>query len=107
MTKAEILKAIEETRARSVWQNAVKWYAEWLVDENVEDFSKPITEKAWSGCAYCYNHQICETLATPSEQRRTKNGALRPNSREEWLDVQARALAQAAMLILGIVNSNK
>lgn len=35
-------------------------------------------------------------LCTPSELRRTHNGERRPNSREEWLDTQARALYQAA-----------
>lgn len=42
---------------------------------------------------------IAELLCSPSELKRKKYGERRPNSREEWLDVQARALAQAAACI--------
>lgn len=37
--------------------------------------------------------------APPSELRRVKGGSRNPNSRESWLDVQARALWQAAEVI--------
>ena len=47
---------------------------------------------------------ICKRLCSPSEQRKTKNGERKPNANEEWLDVQARALCQAARLVIDIVN---
>lgn len=51
---------------------------------------------SWGGSAnYIYNEDIALRYSTPSELKRTKNGARRPNGREEWLDVQARALGQA------------
>lgn len=43
-----------------------------------------------------YNSDIAARLCCPSELKRTRNGDRRPNSREEWLDTQARALFQAA-----------
>lgn len=51
---------------------------------------------SWGGCALCYDGDIAERLCSPSELKKTRNGERRPNSREEWLDVQARALYQAA-----------
>lgn len=50
---------------------------------------------SWGGSALIYDCDIARGLCTPSELKRKKGGELRPNSREEWLDVQARALEQA------------
>lgn len=54
---------------------------------------------SWGGCAFIYNADIAARLCTKSELKRTNNGEKRPNSQEEWLDVQARALYQAARLV--------
>lgn len=51
---------------------------------------------SWGGSALIYDGDIAERLCNPSELKKTRNGERRPNSREEWLDVQARALFQAA-----------
>lgn len=53
------------------------------------------SEYSWGGSALVYDGDIAAALCTPSELKRTRNGERRPNSREEWLDVQARALHQA------------
>lgn len=53
------------------------------------------SEYSWGGCALVYDGDIAAALCTPSELKKTRNGDRRPNSREEWLDVQARALNQA------------
>lgn len=50
---------------------------------------------SWGGCALVYDADIARALCTPSELRRTRCGERRPNVSEEWLDVQARACAQA------------
>ena len=51
---------------------------------------------SWGGSSLIYNGDIAARLCCPSELKRTRNGERRPNSREEWLDTQARALFQAA-----------
>lgn len=51
---------------------------------------------SWGGCSLIYNSDIAERLCTPSELKRTRGGEWRPNSNEEWLDTQARALRQAS-----------
>jgi len=51
---------------------------------------------SWGGCGLIYDCDIAEHYCTPSELKKTRHGDRRPNSREEWLDVQARALRQAA-----------
>ena len=56
---------------------------------------------SWSGCSLIYDIDIAERLCTPSELRKTRNGERRPNSSEEWLDVQARALWQAWYIVRG------
>lgn len=54
------------------------------------------SEYSCGGCALVYDGDIAEHYCTPSELKKTRNGDRRPNAREDWLDVQARALSQAA-----------
>lgn len=57
------------------------------------------------GCSLVYDEDIAKLLCPPSEFKRKRGGALPPNSREEWLDVQARALTQAFWRVLRIARS--
>lgn len=43
---------------------------------------------------------IAERLCSPSELKRSLGGERNPNRRERWLDVQARALRQAAIILI-------
>lgn len=109
--KDAVLTALEKSVARSAWAKGVRNYACDLISDFDADtnFSR-VTEKdllngaddwkqySWGGNAYIYDRDICEILCTPTEKKHTKNGELPPNSREEWLDVQARALFQASCL---------
>lgn len=63
---------------------------EWLLN-GAQDWN----QYSWGGSALIYDCDIAERLCTPSELKKTRNGERRPNSREEWLDTQARALYQA------------
>lgn len=106
-----IRNTIQNRKTRSAWDKGVKLYALELLD-NIDDPDALANEKLlyrallngaanWQqysegGCALCCNQDIAERLCTPSELRRTKDGDRNPNSRESWLDVQARALYQAA-----------
>lgn len=99
-------------KARSYWKRGVIAYAIKLVD-NLDDYEE-ITEKGllngaknWheyseGGCAFIYDADICLRLCAPWEIKRKRCGALQPNGQETWLDVQARALYQAASLIMRI-----
>lgn len=122
MTKEQVKKVLNETLERkklSCWKKGVIYYAFDLLekideDELPKDFRKLENlllngssnwyNYSWHGRALCNNYQISERLATPSVQKRTKHGFLRPNKNEEWLDVQKRALFQACDLIHDIVN---
>ncbi len=126
-TAAEIVERIaakvEQTKTRSAWSKGVKQYAEELCEELAEavrggwvdetDISnRRLLEKtmlngadSWSqysegGCALIYNTDIAERLCTASELRKTDNGRKDPNHRENWIDVQSRALFQAAQLVI-------
>ena len=59
-------------------------------------------EYSEGGCALIYDELICRRLCTPSEIKKTRNGERRPNKQENWIDTQARALYQAARLIMKI-----
>lgn len=54
------------------------------------------THYSYGGCALVYDSDIAKHYCTPSELKKTRNGDRNPNGRENWLDVQARALSQAA-----------
>jgi hypothetical protein len=58
------------------------------------------------GCSICYNADIAARVCTPSELKRKHSGMYEPNSRETWLDVQARALYQACNRIRTICRTN-
>lgn len=118
-----IRKNLESHKSRSAWGKGVKVYAMELLDEleeaisygyfDAENIAAPkMLEKAllngasdwaqysWGGCSLCYDRDIAARLSTPTELKKTHNGGLRPNKREEWLDTQARALYQAAGLVM-------
>ena len=117
MEKEEIKKALKKEKTRSAWKIGVIQYAFEILD-NLED-KEEITEKNllngakdWyqyseGGCALIYDVDICNRLCTPSEIKKTREGEHRPNKRETWIDVQARALYQAARLIMKINNNMK
>lgn len=58
------------------------------------------SEYSYGGCSLIYDGDIAERLCTPGEIKRTRHGERRPNSREGWLDVQARALSQACSRVI-------
>ena len=60
--------------------------------ENWQEFSR-------GGLALIYDGDIAKRLCTKTELKKTNDGEKQPNSRETWLDVQARALYQAARLV--------
>ena len=113
-TTTEIIAIIEATNPRSAWNKGVKAYALEILEDmpsNVEygsiesmkadalNGARDWDQYSWGGCSLAYNEDIANRLCTPSELKKTRNGALRPNSREEWLDTQARALRQAWWVI--------
>ena len=123
LTIEKIRESIDNKPVRSAWSRGVKSYAVELLDElaeniqggyiDPEDLDSPALLKkallngaadwqqySWGGCSLCYDCQIAERLCTPSELKRKRGGDLQPNSRESWLDVQARALSQAANCII-------
>lgn len=113
MKKSEVVANIRNTAARSAWNKGVKSYAlDLLADlpdeipENPSEIKALMlngasdwTEYSYSGCALVDNGDIVWRLGTPSQNLKTGGGERRPNGHETWLDVQARALSQAAQLI--------
>jgi hypothetical protein len=123
MTINELKQAIANEKPRSAWGRGVKEYAEELAEELEEAIqngyfaedkltdraalkeqmlngAKDWSQYSWGGSAWIYDGDIAERLCSPSELKKTRNGERRPNANEEWLDVQARALTQAASMIM-------
>ena len=119
----ELKKRVEAYEAASAWGRGVKEYASDLLDHVEEGIKGNLfsdenilspnllkkellngaadwLEYSESGCALVYDKDIAERLCTPSELKQKKGGRLQPNSKETWLELQARALAQAAGLIM-------
>lgn len=101
----EILDTIEE---RSEYEGHEPETMEELTDyalNGAKDHQKPNdiyrawSVASWGGSYLIYDGDICRRLCTKTEQKQTNGGNRRPNKREEWLDVQARALFQAYNLI--------
>ena len=121
MKKQVLLKKIEEVKSRSAWEKGVKLYAYDLVDvlEHLEEIeiesdnikqtllngARDFKQYSWDGCSLIYNQDIAKRLCSPSELKKTRNGERKPNKNEEWLDTQARALAQAYLLIKRLLNN--
>lgn len=124
--KINITKTIEKVESlkfRSKWQRAVQEDAVWLLEEMMDIHEDEVTAgvmyfgsiegvervlrmgaDTWKdfsegGGALIYDGDIAKHYCTDSELKKTRNGERKPNSRESWLDVQARALWQAAQLI--------
>ena len=118
-----IIAELNTRKDRSAWNKGVTEYAIELAEsldnwdkqpEGVAELREMMLNGAddwkaysWGGSSLIYNQDIAERLCSPSELKRVTNkNGLRdyPNSREHWLDVQARALYQAANLVATIAN---
>lgn len=112
---AKARQTLEQRKDRSAWHKGVTVYALELLDSleeaaeagyiDADDLTSWAAVKAamlngassWShysrsGCALAYNGDIAARLCCPSMLRRLKGGERNPNSAEDWIDVQARAL---------------
>ena len=127
-TIKELRQSIEAEPARSAWDKGRKVYALELIDdlakaieggyfdpanltdraaleEQMLNGAKDWNQYSWGGNAWIYDSDIAERLCSPSELKKVKGGERRPNRREEWLDVQARALNQASNLIIRLATA--
>lgn len=121
---AAIIAELNARKDRSAWDKGVTEYATELAEslDNWDKQPESVAElremmlngaddwKAYSygGSALIYNQDIAERLCSPSGLKRVTNkyGNVREyaNARENWCDVQARALYQAANRVAEIAN---
>ena len=126
MNYKTIERKIKNRGARSAWSKGVNYYAlrfledlrEWgytgrdvrpdasakicnrgLLEKTLLNGAENWKQYSWGGGALICDEEIAKNLCNPSELKKVKNGARRPNACEEWLDVQARALYQACKLL--------
>lgn len=114
ITKSQLSDALSNIPApRSAWGCGVLEYARDMVEcldtdatmtsdtvrRAVLNGATDARQYSEGGCALIHDCDIAARLCTPSELKRKKGGELPPNSREEWLDVQTRAINQALDLI--------
>lgn len=115
MNRETLIKRVKASHARSAWGKGVRDYAFMILD-NCEDYDELPDDPdelesvllsgaddwsaySYGGYALIYDGDIARALCNPSELRKTREGARQPNARENWCDVQARALCQAFELI--------
>ena len=98
---AYAFELLEKLKSRASYEGRTpesgKECRDWMLN-GASDWS----EYSWGGSSLVYDGDIAARLCTPSELKKTRNGERRPNSREEWLDTQARALHQAAKRVYTI-----
>ena len=107
-----IFERIAHLNPRSAWNRGVMRYAlelvnsvkigEEITEKNLLSGAKDWKQYSYGGCSLIYDVDICHRLCSPSEIKKTHNGERRPNKQETWMDTQARALYQAARLIMKI-----
>ena len=125
---AKAMETLEQRKDRSAWGRGVNGYAVDMLRQITDYYkggyisgevlenctacqlaalngARNWSDYSWGGSAFVYDGDIAAALCTPSELRRTRNGERRPNSREEWLDVQARALHQAFRRMYGAIRA--
>lgn len=88
----ESVKNREEYEHRTV--SSINELKDWILNGTTG-----FTMYSYYGNALTANYSIAHRLCTSSELKRTKEGERNPNSNENWLDVQARALTQAWEII--------
>ena len=109
--KSNLYTKIEAQKHVSAWDKGVNLYALelveflenedlWATKENMLNGADDWSMFSYGGNALIYNGDIAERLCTPSEFKAKKEGDSRPNSSEEWLDCQARALSQASKRVM-------
>ncbi|MCQ2113311.1 MAG: hypothetical protein MJY95_08240 [Bacteroidaceae bacterium] len=119
MNLADLRERVNEKKCISAWERGVKQYALDLIDDlliydqyseydytgSKQDHDLMLNgarnwkEYSYGGSSLIYDADIAERLCNPTELKRTNGGERNPNRRETWLDVQARALFQARMLL--------
>ena len=101
---AYALELVEELRERAAYEGRNpepgKECREWMLN-GAQDWN----QYSWGGSSLIYDGDIAERLCTPSELKKTRHGERRPNSQEEWLDTQARALTQACNRVARVYRS--
>lgn len=125
---AKAAQTLEQRKDRSAWGRGVTKYAVDMLQQIADYYNggyisaddletlaaaeavalngaRNWREYSWGGSALVYDGDIAAALCTPSELKKTRNGERRPNSMEEWLDVQARALHQAFRRMYGAIRS--
>lgn len=116
MKRTELLNKIAEIKTRSAWGKGVKEYAQMITEnadylEDVRSAAELLNgaenwkEYSYGGCALIYNGDIAETVCAPLELKKTDGGRKEPNKSETWLDVQTRALYQAARMVDQIIKA--
>ena len=111
MKNQSLYNAIEKYDARSAWNKGLKTFALEIVEQaekfitcdNIKEIilngADNYRDASYGGLWLIYDVDIAERFCSPSELKITKNGQRNPNSRENWLDLQARAAFQAVNLI--------
>lgn len=95
---ADLLGELDEAE-RGGWVDHDVYQSPALLRRTLLNGASDWKQYSEGGCSMIFDAEIAERLCTASELKLTRNGQRKPNSRESWLDVQARALYQAAECI--------
>lgn len=101
----DILSGYIDGRGLTIWDEAERIGK--ITEEDLLNGAKDWRQYSRTGNSLIYNRDICYRLCGRKDLERTREGEFLPNDHEDWLDLQAKALQQAAQIVIKTINCHK
>lgn len=101
----DILSGYINGRGLTIWDEAERIGK--ITEEDLLNGAKDWRQYSRTGNSLIYNRDICYRLCGRKDLERTREGEFLPNDHEDWLDLQAKALQQAAQIVIKTINCHK
>lgn len=101
----DILSGYIDSRGLTIWDEAERIGK--ITEEDLLNGAKDWRQYSRTGNSLIYNRDICYRLCSRKDLERTQEGELPLNDCEDWLDLQAKALQQAAQIVIKTINCHK
>lgn len=101
----DILSGYIDGRGLTIWDEAERIGK--ITEEDLLNGAKDWRQYSRTGNSLIYNRDICYRLCGRKGLERTREGEFPPNDHEDWLDLQAKALQQAAQIVIKTINCHK
>lgn len=101
----DILSGYIDGRGLTIWDEAERIGK--ITEEDLLNGAKDWRQYSRTGNSLIYNRDICYRLCGRKALEWTQEGELPPNDHADWLDLQAKALQQAAQIVIKAINCHE